>query len=358
MDTINQIQILPNNIQFSQNDSKNTILEKIKPYSNYVSSKIDNDSFMENIVNSINQTIDDVGSTVTCHEGINNMYQFCFVNHDAKDEINLEENLSKKENDKKSVEKNNVAKILGFDSQEIYGAIILFGFGINKNSEDPENSIYKISSSFEDVADMIYSRFNHIGIKLGKDKKISEFTYKDENIDSEIANYLGKKIKDCVVVELGIFNFYLRIFFDDKCEKDNINKLATRLSGTNKIYSDVIILSYVRNDTNVERAKKLYFEDLHNSTINSILKMSKGNLSKRNEKLNEDFNNFLEKNKNKYIFLYQKLKNYRIRCDGCDSQMDKDSLLFCSGCCRCIYHSIECQRVDWSKHKIECLDDK
>jgi hypothetical protein len=331
MNNFNIAIISNNNIDLENSKlSRDELKNLIAPHIHLQETSLE--KMMQLIVNVINLTPDILGSTDICYQDDKLVYQLCHYEPE-KDKITDTDLINK------------ISTHLVITKPNVYNNTVLICSKINPetNTCEPQSI-----SSLDEISDLLYKRLVHTGviIKTSGEYEIKEFC----NSPIELLDNLD----DYSYIELNIISFNL-LFIIKKTNKDNndINKKATRLLGNKKVNGDVLITMQLDNNNRD-------YGSLDINIIKKLLKLSSNKLDSRKlkdyEESEEQINN-LPVVKNPYTILRDRLKNYKKVCNYCNEQVNVGEYLTCSGCYRAIYHKdLECNKLDWDKHKLECLN--
>ena len=293
---------------------------------------IEQDHMMETIVTEIGLSPESIGESEIVYENSTNVYQLCYVDEKLK-EIKQP--------------KNKIASYLFGD--EIYGTAILINSRITNNNTCESGNV-----TLDDFLNIFYSKFVHKGIYISVDDDVNDvieynyFLHPLEYYTQDEKDYLKYKL-----IEVELFGFHLAFFTEISPNPAKINKRATRIMGNKKIFGPVIMLTKTPHE----------FHDLDMSLFNKLLKLSYGPLSKRELSQDEQSDGTKHTDSelpivmNRYCILEKRYNNYQKVCDNCHKEITQKKLV-CTGCYRAVYHDINCQKNDWSSHKIECLYNK
>jgi len=318
--------IEPNDIKLDYKYNKEII-------NKYISIK--NTSLLENqlvylIVDTLKMTPNDMGDTVIISESSDYVTQLC-CKGEATNEIK-----NTGERDKKDM--NNIASYLIKGDKQIYGPVIVL------RSEITDNNTCKESDMTIDLLhNILNSKFIHKGIRLGYNKDITEFTFKNyplEDMEEELIN-------NYKWLEVPLFKFNLLMYIQIEPINNVINGYATRIVGDKVIYGDVIIVS---------KSTEYEYIDLDIDIFKKLLKICGGSLDSRNikdiDKEGECIDG-LPIVTNRYRIVNMIFNKYKKICNYCEQPTD--TFKICKGCYRFEYHNIECQKKDWNTHKSQCL---
>lgn len=341
MENYNLIKVViikPNNFKFIKKDhykNHQKLIENINPYVEI--KEIAFNEMMDAIITTINLTPDEIGATETVYETRSHVYQLCFLGKHGI-QVPQEDNTNETNNI------NNLGRILC--GEKINGNCVLIKSKINNNYICSPDSV-----EIDDLIQIVYSKFVHIGIFVPEDKeeKLVEFDYFDHPIEYyNITNY--DDYDNYEIKNINFIEFDLCIIVN-KDNNNNINKRITRLISDQIIYGDVIIILKSTHE----------YYDLTKDILEKLLVVAHGPLQDRKLKDNEIAENKKINNLpivvNKYIILEERYKQYKNICQYCNKDLN-DKQLLCGGCYRVKYHSEECRLNDWEFHKLECLYNK
>lgn len=223
-----------------ENKSKNGIRNAIKEYIKIVNT--DGIKMMEDVVNIIGLKPEDLGDTYDCYSTKDKMYQLChkpkISSYDNTDEDDIEK--------RKELNKNGIASYLVSDN--VYGKGALICSNIRENG-----AVWFGTLEFEDIVELLYKKFHHIGLMVFPDGQIKEYTF-EMNPLAHVECEDSKTYKENEVIKIDAKNYYplretffgfgmiLWIQFDPEDDIDkNINWKITRLSGNQKVFGRVIV---------------------------------------------------------------------------------------------------------------------
>ena len=298
-------------------------------------------TYMETIVTAIESTPEVVASTDTCYEDEKNVYQLCHLPQNAPRSVGVSvENETSPRSAEISPQDNTngIASLLTTRSVHVVGPAVFLKEHIEENHTCTPESL-----DIKDMEDILIKNIIKLGIRIYSSGKMVEFPFiKDpaENIMDDPKNLRW--------IELSVLNFNFIMFIQSEPSND-INKTATLLKGTHRIYGDVHLVikssegTYGRID--IPTIKKL----LH--VISVPLKKLKLRENEQIDRKRE--NESLPMVMNKHCILKYRYKDHVIRCNNCKNKLFS-GICKCKGCFRVIYCSEECLRDDWKEHKKEC----
>lgn len=327
------VTIKPNKFIFDRNKYfhnhellKNDIMEYVEVV-NYAT-----DDFMATIVEQIGLTPDLIGSSPICHESHTNIYQICYT--------------GQKPNDFEQVECDNPNMIANYlTNDNINNSCVFINSKITNNL-----TCINDNATIDDLVNVLYSKYIHVGLFIGVDDNVTEFYYGDHPLEYyRLDTYDENKynIKEIEFISLGLCCV---VDLDDK----RINRRMTRIMGNDHVYGDVLLIL---------KSPEQY-HDLDMTLYDKIDMLSYGPLSGRvlteNEQKDVEKNNDLFVVNNKYCIIESRLmyNNYKYRCGYGGCKLDSGELNCCMGCYKIKYHGKECQGGDWGNHKKDCLCNK
>lgn len=323
--------IKPN--EYKIDDVRNLSIEQIKndiqDYIEFIDVNTPNE-MMEQIVTYLKQTHELLGDCSLCYNDINNIYQMCF--------------LSKKDNHLDETEPiNGLASYFTDEGREIYGNTVMMNSLITDNGTCTTGTL-----SLDDIVNILYKRSVHKGSIIKTDGTVNEITFYSNPLED-----LSKETVDNYrYIELPLFKFNLIAYIQLQPTNNVINKKATRLVGSGRVFGDIIIAS---------RVSDYSFGDLDTALLEKILFTCCGSMESRDltkdEEDTTDKINGLNVIRNKYRVLNNRYEQYTTEkrnnlCSGCNKEFEK--LTLCTGCYRTSYHNKDCQKSHWKEHKNNC----
>lgn len=349
-DYFNVILIDVNDFMFdikSYYNNKHQLANDLGKYTKCITVNIQN--MMGAIVNEIDLTAELIGHCPIFYETATNIYQVCYKGDDSK--IKIQNNVTDE------LENKICSYLVG---EKIYGKAVIINSLIL-----PSNTCTTADVTINEMVDILYSKFFHKGICVSANVNdiahVIEFDYSSHPLEfynikdeSEFDNYK--------ILDVEFMGFSLCMVIEIKPKNDVVNKIATRIYGTNKINGDVLIISKSTHE----------YYDLTHPIFNKINSLSFGHLSSRQlfdfEKPKNEMDN-MESNEeqqtgglpyvtNKYLVLNRRYEKITNICKTCSKPLNASSLT-CTGCYRIRYDCQECQKIDWNNgHKNECLYKK
>ena len=288
-----------------------------------------NETMMEQIVNFTNMTPDLMGDTSLCFEDKDYVIQLCHVSPEDNKELKLDIN--------------GIGSYLVADNRKIYGNIVVMKFKITD-----DNTCVNHSVNYDEIVDIIFRKFNHIGVHIDVNNNKTEFMYKDTPME-----YINKNLHyNYKSIDVNLFGNVFLMFVELVPETNKPNKAATRLVGNCLIHGDVILAA---------KGSDILFSDVTLEYVEKIEKLCWGTFSKRNlegvELQNREKIDKLPIVMNGFRIVENRLQKYVKECTKCNSKLENTSLV-CTGCYRAIYDNPECQKEHWIAHSKECLVNK
>lgn len=318
-------------LYYGNQEKFNKFKEDVLPYFDIIT--IDFSIMMDKITEIIELNPTLLGHSPVIYETATNIYQVCYV--DSKDNSNIN----------KDTDVNIIGSCL--IGEEIYGKAVVVNSMITA-----EKTCEPDTMTLDNIVDILYSKFVHKGIHISASQVVTEFTYLCHPIEyyniSNQSDYDNYKI-----INVDLLDFELCVVVEINPKNKVVNKRATRLVGTEIVYSEVLIISKGTHE---------YF-DLNLQVYEKLNELSYGDISMRSAdyKSEKEASDMVEKmdNKNsienKYVGLERAYNNKQKKCDYCGNTLDEEGVLTCTGCYRVRYDSVECQKAAWSSHKKDCL---
>lgn len=296
------------------------------------------EEMMEHIISAINLD-EQRGGTLTCYEDDKNILQICYLDCDEQEQ-----------------DKDNINEIgTHLVGNNLYGTIVLVNSKIKNDLLCETDNV-----TLDCIVDIFCKKIKFTGLSVSTNDDLENIMFFNDPIKENFNNPYE-------YIKISIFEFDLILFYQKNPHNRIINKSATKLMGTYRIYGNVVIVAY--NDN--------HFENINKIVLNKLLKVCGINMSIRN-KFSEDRKdadtievdgnkiklNGIDKTEydkdtnlpiatNKYVRLNMTLNNCKNMCNGC-KQIISEVPLLCTGCYRIKYHSIECQEKDWTNHAKDC----
>jgi len=298
---------------------------------NYVTLKETNiQNMVEDLYNILNLNEDLIADTEEILETVNNVYQLCHVNY-SNTSIPTTNFTTTSSNSNNIV--NSLASYLCLTTTVYNTAIIL-------NSRVTDNlTCMPDTLNLESLVDILYKKLIHQAVKITPSSiyyTISFYRSPIENLVETIEDQTQYKILEVS----DFYKFNLLLYLQIKPINKHLNKDATKLLGTSKLYGDIIVVSKTAEneyiDLDVETLQKLV--DLATDTLSSR-KLTDEELRK-----NEKINNL------PVVLTKYNLVNIKYRVNN--------NRYICTGCYRLRYPDITTQRLDWDAHKKDCLYNK
>lgn len=291
---------------------------------------IDPTELMEAVITEMGLTPESIGASPICQETENNIYQVCHTQE-------KDENLTQT---KAIPNPNQMAGYLINDT--IGNKCVLINSKIS-----PDKTCIPDSITLDDISKILYSKFFHTGVCIKTDGTTTEFIYGDHPLEYyKLQTYDEEKykIKEFEFVSLGLCAII------DTTSTD-INKIMTRIIGTEVILGDALLISKIPEA----------YHDLNLTLFAKINQLSYGPTSHRilteDEKKDPEKINDLHVVNNKYCILNARAEttHHDIQCGYCTKPTTTNT---CKSCYRVKYCSKDCQVSDWHKHKDDCLYKK
>uniref|UniRef100_A0A6C0LS53 MYND-type domain-containing protein n=1 Tax=viral metagenome TaxID=1070528 RepID=A0A6C0LS53_9ZZZZ len=221
------------------------------------------------------------------------------------------------------------------------------------NNYDLSRQYFTVLDSINktDILKIIRRRYFHSGILIKNNDTMIKFYYQNP---SYLLYHIFKKDKvDTFYVDILKYNLQ---FYLNNETSTYINKIATRINGTKRLYGDVLILHEI--DENI-------YSNLSVHEIRRLNVLSYGRMYDRKLKAEENIQLPDQNNDNKKIvplwsrFIvsnnrmekWQKIKNQCINC-----QKEMSILLTCQKCFRVKYCSSQCENEFKIYHNDECIE--
>lgn len=251
---------------------------------------------------------------------------------------------------------NNLACLLSLKHNVIENNCVIFAnrFDLSAPHFTEIDSITK-----EDIIRIVRRRFFFSAILI-KDDTMVKYYYQDPKY--LISKIFGLKENDNIQKLSFSHLKYNLVFYFLHDKTKYINKIATRINGSYRIYGDVIILHEMEENVfanisiheakrlNVVSYGRLYDRQLKNEEIHTIPTVDVDDNGKQIEKKTTPF-------WSRYIVMdrrmlkWQETKN---KCINCDKEMIKP--IICEKCYRVKYCSESCKKEFQSYHSDECLN--
>lgn len=277
---------------------------------------VTDENMMDKIVQHINIENGENGDTKTCGQTFDTIYQLCCI-------------------DKQNGDINKLASILTKDQEVIFGTAIFLSTRTPIDNYD----IYNVSADINDIYQVIVDKLIHYGIQIDANNNIKQIIFNNSLLIMDDRMINMHDLDDNIV---PLFKYDLMIYNDKLLD---INLYGMMLTNK-KINGTIYIISRTSENT---------FDDIDIETVKKMLTIVSydNSLTNEEQKVEKDqYERYVIKSK--YRTLYNRFKNHKSICGGCNKQ-ESDNLLYCSNCCRTKYCSIECQKKDWKNHRKMCL---
>lgn len=284
----------------------------------------DPEHMMETVVDSIGATPELIADTCMCYEDYNYRYQLCHVS--------MKDNGGKDNED----ELNCTASYL------CYGRVCVYGTAVLLRSKIQDSMICTpCSTTFNDITDVLKTKFVHTGVRVAEDGTVTEYTFKADPLE-------GREHDGWRWMEAPLCRFNCIVIFQTNPENAKVNKKITKFVGRTRLYGDVLVVTKT-TENEYSNCDKMLF--------NKLLEVSGGSMSSRTllkDEIDEDRKiDGLPVIVNRHRILENRYNNLKQTCHGCETSVTEKQI--CSGCYRVTYCSTECQKQDWKEHKIDCL---
>jgi hypothetical protein len=280
------------------------------------------DEMMALIVDTIQLTPELIGDTSLCYQDLKTIYQLCHLNDESK---LLDKQMSE----------NIISSYLVIGKPKIYGNTVLLCNEILENQTCISSDV-----TLNKIVELFYNRIVRELIKINTDGSLETIKYLNDPLESIVGKYEW--------IEISVYKLRFIIYLN-MTPVDQINKKATILLGIKKIYGEVYVAIKL-NDFDYGTIDLNMFEQLLKILSNPV---AIRDLSEDEKNDNKQLNNLLVVN-NFHTILQKRLNEYKDVCLNCETDLSHSKLI-CKGCFRAKYHSVECQKEHWHKHKIECL---
>ena len=252
---------------------------------------------------------------------------------------------------------NNIGCFFSLKHTVIENTCIIIANGYNINSQQP---IVPVSITKEDIIRVIRRRFYFSGIVI-ESNIMTKYYYQDPIIlVSKIFN-IGSD-DNIQMLNTDLLKYNLKFFFMYNKEGD-INKIATRINGSFRLYGKAIMIC--ENDPNVY--VNLSMREAKRLNVMAYGRMCDRNVSDNEVKMQDTVGIGLDGNVeekktpalwNKYILMEKRMDKWRNNkhiCVYCNVNVDNKSLI-CTKCYRVRYCSKQCQTDFKSYHDDECIN--
>lgn len=286
------------------------------------------DEMMHLIVNTIGLVGQNIASTLQCSDSINNIYQLCHLNRKRNNMVENDDDI------------NYLSSFLNTPKELIYGDSVFIKSTISQNGICVPTNI-----NLDEIVTILHNKLIPTCVLIKTDGSIDELKF----FNNPITDVLKRNMEEFDSIEVPILDHNLIVFFEKDANSKLVNKKASKLIGTSKIYgSAVIVLMDTENS----------FGSIDKTLIKKLLTIASGDISTRDltedEKKTNEADNGLPIIMNKHIILEKRLSEYKYKCcnPNCESLGAISNI--CTGCYRVNYCSKECQTENWSVHKNTC----
>jgi len=177
--------------------------------------------------------------TNICYDTPECLYELCFLD------------IPKEEKNEKTI--NQIATLLDITNEQIFGNAILIKTYLPLDTLD----MIMISSSKEDIKNILDSRVNHKGVFIDTDTTMKCITFRD--IEPEIKKLFDEDIKNLSRIEIPFLKHNFIMYYN-KDSLDEENELVRDI-GQKKINGEVFIVSMVTDtlytDISINEVKKI-----------------------------------------------------------------------------------------------------
>jgi hypothetical protein len=288
------------------------------------------DNMMELIVNVIKLDSKMIGDTVVCFENEKYVFQLCHLNMEDNGQKNSPDDI------------NTLASTLTLGGQIVYKNCVLLCSQITDAGTCAPTSI-----SEGMILELLKNKMRHKCMLLKTDGTTEELTFVRDPMETV------NNAKDYQWMELPFMKHNLIMYLQNNPVTDTVNKLATKLVGTDRVHGDCVLVSKSAENEYLNVDKEL---------LDKFLKLSEGPVSSRQlreeEKESDKKINGLPIAMNRSCVLERRLQTYKQICHNCNETIDLQNSKVCSGCYRVRYHNEACRVAHWPVHKEHCLYNK
>lgn len=287
------------------------------------------DEMMDLVVNTIGLSGENIASTSHCGDDVSSIMQLC---HFSPKRNNLPENQD---------DINYLCSFLNTGRELIYGDAVFLKSNILDNG-----ICAPVTVDINDIVGTLYRKLMPTCSMIKTDGSIHEIKF----LNDPIVEVLKRNISEFESVEVPILDHNLIVFFEKDSTTKLINKRASKLIGTSKVYGDVVVVLMETENSYGTVDKQL---------LENLLTLSSGEISNRDvtddERHKDKTIDGLPVVTNRHRILQKRTVDYKKRCGNSNCSSDGDtSSNVCTGCYRVNYCSKECQAVDWNSHKNGC----
>jgi hypothetical protein len=287
------------------------------------------DEMMDLVVSTIGLTGENIASTLHCRDTVDDIHQIC---HFSPKRNNLPENQD---------DINYLGSFLNTGREIIYGDAVILKSNITNNGTCVPSVV-----DIDEIVDILYRKLTPICSMLKTDGSIHEVKF----INNPFSDTLKRDISEFNSVEVPILDHNLILFYEKDSSTKLLNKKASKLIGTAKVYGDVVIVLMEAENS---------YGTIDKQLLENLLTLSSGDISNRDvtdsERHKDEVIDGLPVVSNRHRIMQKRLSEYKKRCanSSCSSDGDTSSNV-CTGCYRVSYCSKECQAADWNTHKNGC----
>jgi hypothetical protein len=180
--------------------------------------EVNNDTFMETIINNINHTPTAMANTSIIYQDMYEIYQLCYVETNQETDYNLV---------------NWLCTYLYKGNEQLYGNCVIFRIVIGDNDECSNQNI-----TLNNIASLVYAYLLNYGVVVQTDGICRNMSFIDNPV-TELSNMgLGNNWK---YADINIESFALRIFVSD--DNTNGNYLGALLSENKYPFGNIFVTS-------------------------------------------------------------------------------------------------------------------
>ena len=287
------------------------------------------DEMMNTIVDTIGLSTSTIATTTHCCDDADNIFQVCHLNPKRN---NLNE-------DQETI--NYLASFLGIGKEIIYGNAVFLKSAITESGLCVPSDV-----TLDNIVDILRKKITPRCVVIKADGTIEEIKF----LNNPFTDSLNRNVEDFDSIEVPILEYNLLLYFEKEAVTKVLNKKASKLMGTTKVYGDVVIIMMdTEND----------FGYLTKDLLDNLLTLSSGDISTRDitdeERHKDEKINDLPLVFNKHRILQSRLLAHKIVCGqpSCNKELQTGTNT-CTGCYRINYCTKECQAQHWSQHRHTC----
>lgn len=252
---------------------------------------------------------------------------------------------------------NNIGCYLSLKHNVVENNVVVFA---NKYDLNNKNFVALDSITKEDLIRIIRRRYFQTAVLVTIDNQMIKYYY--QNPTYLITQVFGLTEKDSIeklVFSHLKYNFVL--YFQQNTES-KINKIATRINGTNRLYGNVLFLHEMEENIfanlsihemrriNVLSYGRMYDRKLKEEEIHTITNFGPNEKGEETEKKVTPY-------WSRYIVINNRMNKWaenKNKCINCLSDMTNP--ITCSKCYRVKFCSVKCQKEFSTYHNEECLN--